>query len=159
MRTEDHRINLLITELADWVRELEPDREEEELHMSPEYPLVLMAGRHMDENANTIMRDPAWNNDRPQRCVLAMHPAEAEALGLEDGQMVRVTTDAGQVEIPLDVTDTARAGHVVIPHGFGLVFQGKKYGVEVNRLTKNTNRDKLAATPLHRFVPCRVEAI
>jgi anaerobic selenocysteine-containing dehydrogenase len=159
LRTEDRHVNLFIPELADWVRELEPEREKEALRMSPEYPLVLMAGRHIDENANTIMRDPAWNEDRPPRCVLAMHPADADALGLRHGQTVRVTTEAGQVEIPLDVTDTARSGHVVIPHGFGLVFQGKKYGVEVNRLTKNTHRDRLAATPLHRFVPCRVEAV
>jgi hypothetical protein len=31
--------------------------------------------------------------------------------------------------------------------------------VNVNYLTKNTHRDFLAATPLHRYVPCRVERI
>jgi hypothetical protein len=47
---------------------------------------------------------------------------------------------------------------VAIPHGFGLVFGGSVYGVNVNRLTKNTNRDFLG-TPMHRYVPCRVEAV
>jgi len=39
-----------------------------------------------------------------------------------------------------------------------LKYDGKVYGANCNRLTKNTNRDKLAGTPLHRYVPCRVEA-
>jgi anaerobic selenocysteine-containing dehydrogenase len=56
----------------------------------------------------------------------------------------------------LEVTETARKGHVAIPHGFGLVYDDKAHGVNVNRLTKNTNRDFLG-TPMHRDVPCRVE--
>ena len=44
-----------------------------------------------------------------------------------------------------------------MPHGFGLVYNGVKYGANVNRLAKNTNRD-FVGTPMHRYVPCRVEA-
>jgi hypothetical protein len=47
---------------------------------------------------------------------------------------------------------------VIIPHGFGMVYDGKAYGANANRLTKNTYRDKFAGTPLHRYVRCRVEA-
>jgi anaerobic selenocysteine-containing dehydrogenase len=86
-----------------------------------------------------------------------MHPDDAQSLGLKDGQTVRVTTEAGSVEIELEVTDSARPGHVAIPHGFGLDYEGKTYGANVNRLAKNTHRDPLAGTPLHRYVPCRVE--
>jgi hypothetical protein len=46
----------------------------------------------------------------------------------------------------------------VPPHGFGLVYDGLKHCVNVNRLTKNTNRD-FVGTPMHRYVPCRVEAV
>jgi len=41
---------------------------------------------------------------------------------------------------------------------FGLVYAGVKYGANVNRLTKNTHRDHVG-TPIHRYVPCRVEAL
>ncbi|MGB4206478.1 MAG: molybdopterin dinucleotide binding domain-containing protein, partial [Smithellaceae bacterium] len=91
-------------------------------------------------------------------CTLAMHPNDASVLNLKDGQQVRLTTEAGSEEIELEITDTARPGHVVIPHGFGLVYSGVKYGANVNRLTKNTHRDQFG-TPMHRYVPCRVEAI
>ncbi len=121
------------------------------------FPLILMAGRHMDMNANTGMRDPAWNKGR-RACTLAINPSDAEALGIVDKQMVRVITEAGEENIEVEVTQDARKGQVIMPHGFGLVYDGVKYGANVNRLTKNTNRD-FVGTPMHRYVPCRVEAV
>jgi hypothetical protein len=50
-----------------------------------------------------------------------------------------------------------RKGTVLIPHGFGLIYEDKVYGINVNALTKNTHRDPMG-TPLHRYVPCRLEA-
>ena len=46
-----------------------------------------------------------------------------------------------------------------MPHGFGLVYHGKKYGANANRLARTTNRDRFAAAPLHRYIPCRMEAL
>ena len=157
LHTEDGRINLFIPELMDTVRGIDAEHEGVALKSDPAFPLILMAGRHTSMNANTLMRDPAWNKGK-RACTLAMHPSDAEGLGLTDGQRVRVTTEAGSAEIELEVTHTARQGHVAIPHGFGLVYQGSAYGVNVNRLTKNTHRDFLG-TPMHRYVPCRVEAL
>jgi anaerobic selenocysteine-containing dehydrogenase len=155
LQTEDGRIHLFIPELAEWVQAITPEAEEAGLSRDKEYPLILMAGSHTDMNANTLMRDPAWNEGR-RACTVAMHPRDALSLDLRDGQMVRVTTEAGFVDIELEVKDTERPGCVVIPHGFGLAYEGTRYGANVNRLTKNTYRDRLAATPLHKYVPCRV---
>ena len=157
IKTDDGKICLHIPELLDELKSVDAVREEAALVMPRQYPLILMAGRHISTNANTLMRDPGWNEGK-RVCTVAMHPADAEALKLKDGQQVRVTTEAGSEEIELEVTDTAKQGHVVIPHGFGMVYNGKKYGANVNRLTKNTHRDQFG-TPIHRFVPCRVEAI
>ena len=112
----------------------------------------------MDMNANTLMRNPEWNKGR-RACTLAMHPDDAQGLGMSDQQMVRVTTEAGTVDIELETTLATRLGNVIIPHGFGLTYNGEVYGVNVNRLTKNTHRDRIAGTPLHRYVQCRVEKI
>jgi len=46
-----------------------------------------------------------------------------------------------------------------MPQGFGMIHQGKTFGANANRVAKNTHRDRLAATPYHRYVPCRVEAV
>ena len=158
LATQDGKIHLHAREVEDWMREINPSHEEERLQADEEFPLILNAGRHMDMNANTNMRDPAWNEGR-RPCTLAMNPADAENLGLADRQMVKVTTEAGEETIEVEVTEATRRGMVIIPHGFGLVYDGVKRGTNVNRLTKNTHRDRIAATPLHRYVRCRVEAL
>jgi len=157
IKTEDGKINLHIPELLDELQIVNAAQEESALKMDPKFPLVLMAGRHISTNANTLMRDPAWNEGK-RACTLSMHPDDAAALNLKDGQQVKVTTEAGSEEIELEITDTAHKGHIVMPHGFGLVYDGKKYGANVNRLTKNTHRDQFG-TPIHRYVPCCVEAV
>jgi anaerobic selenocysteine-containing dehydrogenase len=63
------------------------------------------------------------------------------------------------VEAELEVSPSTRPGMVILPHGFGLVYEGAVYGANANRLTGGTHRDPLAGTPLHRYVPCRVEGI
>jgi len=158
MYTEDSRINIFIPEMADWVKSIDAESEAKALEIDKDYSFVLMAGRHMDMNANTLMRDPAWNSGR-RACTLAMNPKDAELLNLTDGQMVKVTTEAGEAEIELEITGSARPSQVIIPHGFGLDYNSQVYGINVNRLTKNTHRDRLAGTPQHRYVPCRVEGL
>jgi anaerobic selenocysteine-containing dehydrogenase len=155
--TDDKKLNVHIPEMADWVISITAQSEEKALRPDPDYPLVLQAGRHMSMNANTLMRDPAWNEGR-RACTLAINPHDATSLHIADGQMVRVITEAGEVTIEAEFSEATRNGQVIIPHGFGLVHLGKVSGANVNRLTMNTNRDRFAATPYHRYVPCRVVA-
>jgi anaerobic selenocysteine-containing dehydrogenase len=156
--TTDGRINIEYPEMAEWIQSIDAASEAAALDENQEWPLILIAGRRTDMNANTLMRDPSWNKDR-RACTLSINPEDAEKLGIKDGQVVSVTTEAGSAKIELEITGTVRPGQVMIPHGFGLEYEGEVYGANVNRLTKNTHRDKLAGTPLHRFVPCRVESI
>ena len=155
--TKNKKIQLYNPEVVDWIKKINPVDEEEQLKPDENFPLILMAGRHMDMNANTGMRDPAWNKDK-RACTLAINPSDAETLGIVDKQMVRVITEAGEENIEAEVTQDARKGQVIMPQGFGLVYDGVTYGANVNRLAKNTNRD-FVGTPMHRYVPCRVEAV
>lgn len=157
LATPDKRIQLFIPSFREWLTELDPRQEEERLKRDQEFPFLLMAGLHMDMNANTNMRNPAWNKDR-RPCTLLMSPEDADEQGFSDGQTVRVVTATGAEAIEVEITDRARKGQVIIPHGFGLVYDGSTYGVNINRLTASGHRDRIAATPLHRYVPCRVEA-
>lgn len=79
-------------------------------------------------------------------------------MGLEDGQNIKVTTEADSDVGELQVSKQIRKGAVLIPHGFGLIYGDTVYGLNVHNLTQNTHRD-LLGTPMHRFVPCRVEAV
>lgn len=157
VKTPSGKIEVLIPDLAQQVQALDGAGEARDLSLPSGYPLILNAGRHMDYNANTLIRDPQWNQGK-RACTVAMSPTDAQGLGLVDGQRVKVTTEAGSEEGELQVSGQVRPGMVLIPHGFGLNYNGQVYGLNVNRLTKNTNRDPLG-TPLHRYVPCRVQAV
>ena len=156
LRTPDKKIHLYIEEMESWMNEILPDKEEQGLR-NKEYPFVLLAGRHFPYTANTLMRDPEWNS-RKRVCNLLMSEEDARAMEIKDGTVVRLSTEASHVKVPVELSDIPPRGTVVLPHGFGLVYGGETYGVNVNQLTKNTHRDRLFATPLHRYVPCRIEA-
>ncbi len=158
LSTEDKKINVYAPEMEGWLSEVETERERKALEPVPGYPFILSSGRHTPYNANTLIRNPAWNEGK-RACTCIMNPADAEKLGLKDGNMVRVTTEAGSVEIELEVTDRTCTRYVMIPHGFGLEYQGKTYGVNANKLSSSSNRDRFAGTPFHRYIPCNVEAV
>ncbi|MFO7964209.1 MAG: molybdopterin-dependent oxidoreductase [Desulfobacterales bacterium] len=155
--TPSRKIELYSPEVDEWIREINPTEETEQLKRDGEYPLLMMAGRHMDYNSNTNMRDPEWNKGK-RACTLAINPADAQTLEIIDKQMVKVVTEAGEETIEAEITADTRQGLVLFPHGFGMVYDGVTYGANVNRLTKNTNRD-FVGTPMHRYVPCRVEVV
>jgi anaerobic selenocysteine-containing dehydrogenase len=158
IKTDDGKINIYAPEMEQWLLGVDAGSEKKALKKKSEYPFILIAGRHISMNANTLMRDPSWNAGK-RACTLAMNPADAEKNGFSDGETVRVFTEAAHVDVELEVTGSTRQGQVIIPHGFGLDYNGDVYGVNVNRLTKNTHRDHFLATPLHRYVPCRIEKV
>ena len=155
IKTDSGKIEIFIPEMEEEVRSLQPASEKKKLELPKEFPLIMSAGRHYDCNANTLMRDPEWNRGR-RAGTIAMSPDDAKALGLSDGQEVRITTEAGSAVGELELSVRIRPGTVLIPHGFGLVYGDTTHGLNVNSLTKNTHRDPLG-TLLHRYVPCRVE--
>ncbi len=155
IKTSSGKIEIFIPEMEEKVKELDAEGEIEGLKMSANFPLILNAGRHTRYNINTMMRNPEWNKGK-LACSVAISVDDAANLGISDGDEVVVTTEAGSETGIVEVTSQVRSGMVLIPHGFGLIYDGKVYGLNVNRLTKNTNRDFLG-TPLHRFVPCRID--
>ena len=93
-----------------------------------------------------------------------MAVADAERLGLQTGDTVRVVTEAGAAEAMVEVTDMMQSGHVSLPNGLGLDFTDgdgvtRQAGVAPNELTSLHHRDWLAGTPWHKHVPARVEPV
>lgn len=155
---EDKKIRMYVNVLDEYIKDITPEKEEPALKLPVEFPLILSAGRHMDGGVNGFMRDPATYEYR-NPCTLAIHPDDGKKLGLKDGQWTRVTTDTDSVTIEAEFTHQTRKGYVLIPHQFGFDFNGKTYGVGVNKLTSAKNVDTLTGNPIWRYVPCRVEAI
>ena len=142
----------LLAELPvlDEAQQNEPDRE---------FPFVLMAGERRDYSANTIYRDARWRRKDPDG-ALRINPDDAARLGIASGATVRVTTGVGSALTGVAITGRMQPGHVSLPNGYGLDNEdGSRSGVAVNELTSLDHRDRFAGTPLHKYVPARIELV
>jgi formate dehydrogenase len=95
-----------------------------------------------------------------------MHPDDARALGLEDGQWVCVTSSVGSIELPLAVIAGGRRGVVTVAHGWGSrvfdpngVAEPAAFGANRNVLVDRVHFDVLSQTPALNGTPVRVEAV
>jgi anaerobic selenocysteine-containing dehydrogenase len=158
VRTPDGRVHVTIPELLDELAGLE--------HEDPAgdagWPFVLSAGERRSFTANTIMRDPAWRKRDPAG-ALRVSPADAQRLGLADGDRARLSTRRGSAEVLVEVDDRMQPGHLALPNGLGVdhVEDGRTVttGVAPNELTTAADRDPWAGTPWHKHVPARLEAV
>ena len=98
------------------------------------------------------------------RCVLYIHPADAEARGIGPGDWVRVSSRVGAVEVPVRITDSVMPGVVVLPHGYGHRGDGIRLrsppqhaGASINDLTDPAEIDPLSGNSVLNGVPVRVE--
>jgi anaerobic selenocysteine-containing dehydrogenase len=160
LETRDKRIALAIPELLD---ELATLRDEMPLRADAEYPFVLAAGERRTSTANTNLRDPAWRKKDPHG-ALRICPADAERLGIRDGERARITTRRSSAIAVVELTDTLQPGHAMLPNGLGVDYpeadgQPRLRGVAPNELTASEERDWLAGTPWHKHVRARIEAV
>jgi formate dehydrogenase len=151
----DGRVNLVVAEL---LPELIGLHSEPAVAHDDAFPFVLAAGERRSSTANTIYRDPAWRK-KDADGALRLNPADAERLGIADGDLARVTTKRGSVTAVVELTDTLQVGHATLPNGLGLDQGTGRTGVPPNELTASDDRDWLAGTPWHKHVRARIEAV
>jgi anaerobic selenocysteine-containing dehydrogenase len=162
VRHTDGRVHL---EIAQMLEELEGlANEPRERSDAAEFPFVLAAGERRSYNANQVYRDPAWRRS-DREGALRMHPADADRLGLMDGQQVVCESAGGSLEACLRCDDSMLPGSLSLPHGYGQVFPDREApekliqsGPRVNQLTSTAHCDPWARTPYHKYVPVRVRA-
>ncbi len=114
--------------------------------------LMLIGRRHLRSN-NSWMHNSQRLVKGKERCTLLMHPSDAAARGLTDGARVTVTSRAGTVTAPLEVSDEMMPGVVSLPHGWGhdrpgarLRVAAEHAGVSVNDVTDERFYDALTGT-------------
>jgi anaerobic selenocysteine-containing dehydrogenase len=84
----------------------------------PEFPLRLIGLRELRShnswmhNARLLMRGGRVHAAR-------VHPDDARACGVEDGEACRISSAHGAIELPAKVTDEIVRGTVAVPHGWG----------------------------------------
>jgi anaerobic selenocysteine-containing dehydrogenase len=81
---------------------------------------VVLVGRRQLRSNNSWMHNLGTLRGGTNVCTLQIHPDDAERFGVEDGKPARVTSSAGTIDVPAEVTDAIMPGVVSIPHGWGL---------------------------------------
>ena len=129
-------------------------------------PELHLIGRRDLRSNNSWMHNCLRLVKGPARCTLQMHPDDAQQRGLASGQTVMVRSRAGQVEVPLEVSDEVMPGVVSLPHGWGHARAGVAMrvaeahpGASVNDLTDELFVDTLSGNASLTGVPVTVEGI
>ena len=80
--------------------------------------LILIGRRHLRSNNSWMHNSLRLVKGKP-RCTLLVHPDDAAARGLADGDVARLASTVGAVEVPVEVSTEVRPGVVSLPHGWG----------------------------------------
>ena len=104
----------------------------------PAESLVLVSRRHLRSNNTWLHNVPALMKGK-DRCTLLMHPADAARCGVGAGDVVTVKSAAGEIRVPVEVTDAIKPGVVSMPHGWGHGKPGTRMSVANGSPGANTN--------------------
>ncbi|MCW2968872.1 MAG: molybdopterin oxidoreductase [Solirubrobacteraceae bacterium] len=127
--------------------------------------LVLIGRRDLRSN-NSWMHNLPLLVRGPVRCTAWLHPDDAARLGLADGALARVSSRAGSIELPVEITEDVMAGVVSIPHGWGHDQPGMEMGVarehagvNSNVLTDEHDLEPITGTAVLNGIPIVVEPV
>jgi anaerobic selenocysteine-containing dehydrogenase len=113
-----------------------------------EYPLIGTT-RRSGSYTHTQFRNIPILRKLDKDCLLRINPEDAAARTISDGDMVRVESPDGKIEVKTKLTDEVAPGIVLIDFGWG---NPGDEGENVNLLTSDKDRDPIScSTSNHRF--------
>ncbi|MGA9098831.1 MAG: molybdopterin-dependent oxidoreductase, partial [Methanotrichaceae archaeon] len=116
-----------------------------------EYPLILTTGRSIWHWHTGTMTRRSQNLDTEVKTGwVEINTKNAEMLGINDGEMVRVSSRRGEIEIPAKVTEDIKRGEVFIPFHFK--------ECPANALTNNA-LDSVSKIPEYKVCAVKIQKI
>jgi len=114
-----------------------------------DYPYTLTTGRLLFHwHTGTMTRRSETLTDQVNEAYMEINPVDAEALGIEEDDTVRVSSRRGSIELKADVTPRIRPGTVFIPFHYA--------EAAANRLTNNA-LDPDAKIPEYKVCAVKIE--
>jgi anaerobic selenocysteine-containing dehydrogenase len=130
----------------------------------PEFPLRLIGLRELRSH-NSWMHNVPKLMQGGRTHAARIHPEDAGRQGIADGQLCRVISAQGVIELPAKVTDEVTPGTVAIPHGWGHRGEWRRAtaagGANVNALASSSpdSLERLAGMAFLNGIPVRLEAV
>jgi anaerobic selenocysteine-containing dehydrogenase len=127
---------------------------------------IVLVGRRDLRSNNSWMHNLPLLVSGPARCTVHVNPADAARLGLIDGEPARVRSRAGEIEVPVEVTEDVMPGVVSIPHGWGhdapraaLSVARKHAGANSNVLADEQLLEPLSGTAVLNGIPVELAPV
>jgi anaerobic selenocysteine-containing dehydrogenase len=141
------------------------DRLLEDQRQSPGADEVLLIGRRELRTCNSwIHNAPSMVSGR-DRCLLFVHPEDAERAGLADGGTARLESKVHSGNVKVHVTNQMRPGVVSLPHGWGHAetapwqrVASAHPGVSANDWTDDQDVELVVGQSILNGVPVRLSA-
>ncbi|MEO3781773.1 molybdopterin-dependent oxidoreductase [Actinocorallia sp. B10E7] len=156
MLHKDGRVHVAPPEILAEIRRLT------EADEPADYPLRLIGLRELRSHNSWMHNVPGLM--RGKRTHLArINDQDAAERGIADGDLCRITSARGSLELPAKVTDELAPGTVAVPHGWG--HQGgwsranAAGGANVNDLADPEDLEPLAGMARLNGIPVRLEAV
>ncbi len=125
--------------------------------------LLLIGRRHQRDDNSWLHNTRRLTSGRPRHALLA-HPDDLAVRGVRDGELVRVRSAVGEVEVEVAATEDVMRGVVSLPHGYGHRRDGVRLreatrlpGASVNDLTDPSVVDEASGNAVLNGVPVTVE--
>lgn len=132
---------------------------------STEFPMLLV-NRRTRESMNSWLNETPSLFEQQRHNAAELHPEDAAALDVADGQWVRLRSAGGSIELPVRIVDGGRPGVVTVPHGWGSrifdprgVARPEALGANRNLLVDRRDIDPFSQTPSFNATPVRIERL
>jgi anaerobic selenocysteine-containing dehydrogenase len=161
LRTADKKIHLALPDLVAAL----PEALESSISVGGAFPFLLISGARRLASYNSWTHNIPALMEKMKGNWATLNPQDAERLGIESGQRIRVTSATGSVEIGAVVSPEVRPGVTVMHQFWGHNYDSgtqtsRKYpGVNVNFLHDDRVRDRFCGMPVYNGTPCRVEPL
>jgi anaerobic selenocysteine-containing dehydrogenase len=127
---------------------------------------MVLIGRRQLRSNNSWMHNLEPLVKGKDRCTAHVHPDDAARLGLADGERARISSRAGEIEVPVEVTDGVMRGVVSVPHGWGHDVDGVRLsvaeahpGANSNLLSDETVVDPLSGNAVLNGIPVELAPV
>jgi anaerobic selenocysteine-containing dehydrogenase len=148
--TDNKRIKLAP---ASFLKDMSRLRKRGEQYLSVGNDELLMIGRRDVRSNNSWMHNLPRLVKGKNRCTALMHPADAKARGIQDGDEICISSQIGDIELAVELTSDLMEGVISVPHGFGhsgkdirMEVAQRRPGVNVNAIIDDGFVDRLSGT-------------
>jgi len=117
--------------------------------LAKEYPLLLISGPKVQVYTHSQLRNVEAMRKRHPEPLAQIHPDTAKPLDISNGDMVKVETSRGSVEMKAQLTTDILPQVVSIPHGWGKQ-------ANANLLTSSQELDPLSGFAAFKSMLCKI---